>query len=156
VTSIQHPASSIKESVPAVSARSARSAACGFTLLEVLIATAVLVIGIAAILPLFAVGTTSHKRAMDQSNVSWIAPRIAGKIQESLYDVNPRDVKGAAWQEGAATYTYDADFEPLGGFGQADPTANSAFLLKLTLRWGVPPDEFAETYSTVVLRKLLR
>ena len=39
----------------------------GFTLLEVLIAMVVLVLAIASILPLFAVGTASHKRAMDQT-----------------------------------------------------------------------------------------
>ena len=39
----------------------------GFTLLEAIIALAILVIGLSAILPLFAVGATSHNAPADNS-----------------------------------------------------------------------------------------
>ena len=42
----------------------------GFTLLEILISIMILAVGIVAVLPLFAVGTQSHKRAIDQTHAS--------------------------------------------------------------------------------------
>jgi Tfp pilus assembly protein PilV len=128
----------------------------GFTLLEVLIAVLILVLAIASILPLFAIGTTSHKRGMDQSHVAWIAPRIAAKLQENLTRTNPQNITGGAWQEYGATYLYDATFTPLSAATGGDPVADAAFLLKVSVRWGEAGAARSEVFEMVVLRKLLR
>jgi prepilin-type N-terminal cleavage/methylation domain-containing protein len=127
----------------------------GFTLLEVLVAIMIFVLAIAAILPLFAVGSTSHKRGVDQSRVAWIAPRIAAKLQENLYDHNPKDVKDGVWKEGSMSYLYDAVFTPV-RLGSKDPLINTAFLLKVEVRWQDSPETRTEVFETVVLRKLYR
>lgn len=127
----------------------------GFTLLEVMISIAILVLAIATIIPLFAVGTTSHKNAMDQAHVAWIAPRIAARLQADLYDASPEDITGGTWKEYEDYFEYDATFEPLNS-GQADGTNGAAFLLKVVVRWNEGGNPHTEDYQTVVLRKSRR
>ena len=127
----------------------------GFTLLEVMISIAILVLAIATIIPLFAVGSTSHKNAMDQSHVSWIAPRIAARLQADLYSGSPKDVEGGTWREYDGYFEYDATFEPLNS-GAADGTNGVAFLLKIVVRWNEGGNPHTEEYQTVVLRKTRR
>ncbi len=128
----------------------------GFTLLEVLISLMVFVIGISAILPLFAVASASHKRAMDQSHVSLIAPRIAAWIQQGLYGPTPKDLKGQTWEEYGQTYVYDATFTPLSLGGQGTAIGGVAYLMRVEVRWKEPPEQRVESFETVVLRKLRR
>jgi prepilin-type N-terminal cleavage/methylation domain-containing protein len=130
--------------------------AAGFTLLEVLVALMIFVLGISAILPLFAVAGASHKRGIDQSHVSWIAPRIAAKIQENLYSSNPKDIKGATWEEYGQAYVYDATFSPVSMGTQGTGATGVAFLLQVEVRWKEVPELRVETFETIVLRKLLR
>jgi prepilin-type N-terminal cleavage/methylation domain-containing protein len=145
----------------------------GFTLLEVLIAISILVLGVASILPLYAVGSASHRRGMDQAQVAWLAPRIAARLQERLVDLNPKDVQGYVKlledggilvddadgrlaQDPAAAYSFRASFEPMMSVGDVrDPMPGAAFLLRVELRWR-DGQELLEKYETVVLRKLLR
>ncbi len=136
--------------------RTARRGKGGFTLLEVLVALMVFVLGISAILPLFAVAGASHKRGIDQSHVSWIAPRIAAKIQADLYESQPKDIKGASWEEYGQEYVYDAVFEPVSLGRQATAAGDAAFLLRVEVRWKEVPQLRVETFETVVLRKLIR
>lgn len=128
----------------------------GFTLLEVLISIMIFVLAIAAILPLFALATTSHKRGIDQSHVALIAPRIAAKLQENLYAANPADVTNGRWEEYGASYLYDAKFTPLSAGFPNDPAPQTAFLLKVSVKWKETSEERAEVFETVVLRKILR
>jgi prepilin-type N-terminal cleavage/methylation domain-containing protein len=145
----------------------------GFTLLEVLISIMILVLAIAAIVPLFAVGSASHRRGIDQANVAWIAPRIAAKIQERLTEMNPRDIQGYVKEledgslliddaggkvapDPAATYSYKAKFTPITSIGsQSDPMPSTCFLLRVEISFR-DNEQIIETYDTVVLRKLLR
>jgi hypothetical protein len=141
----------------------------GLTLLEVLISMVVLVMAVSTILPLFAVGSASHKRGMDQSQMAWLAPRVAARLQERLYDANPKPVKGyvqefedgslvlddAAGKGFGAAYRFEASFMPI-MTGPKDPIGASAFLLKVDLSSLEGGEPRVETYETVVLRKLLR
>lgn len=146
----------------------------GFTLLEVLISIMVLVLAISALAPLFAVASTSHRRGVDQSEVAWLAPRVAARIQEGFYDPNPKDVRGfvTVRADGSfviddmagkmpddkyAVYAFKATFTPVTSMGtQQDPTAFTCFVLKVEITYKEEGSPLAETYETVVLRKLLR
>ena len=145
----------------------------GFSLLEVLIAIVILVLAISSIIPLFAVGSTSHKRGMDQAQVAWLAPRIAARIQERLYKPSPDDLKGYvreredgsllidSWAGPVARtesgdYYFEATFTPMAGAAASDPLADVAFLLKVEVRYRAEGSPVIESYETVVLRKLLR
>lgn len=129
-----------------------RECRMGFSLLEVMIAVLVFVMAVASILPLFAVGTTAHRRAIDQTEAALLAARIAARLQENFTEVNPKNLVNATVEEGGTFYTYDAEFFP---FEKLDP-ARSAFLARVRVKWTVAGTEHAETFETVLLRKIRR
>jgi hypothetical protein len=137
-----------------------------------MIAMAILVVAISAIIPLFAVGTTSHKRGIDQAQVAWLAPRIAARLQERLYDPNPQPVKGYVkeLEDGSliidslggrlapgesGDYAFEATFKALPGAAR-DPLVAVAFHLHVEVRFREEGQGIVETYDTVVLRRLPR
>jgi prepilin-type N-terminal cleavage/methylation domain-containing protein len=124
----------------------------GFTLLEIIIAMAILVLGLSTILPLFAVGTASHKRGIDQTMVSLIAPHITARLQERLYELNPQPLKDQEYAEVGRVYRYDATFTPL---DLADP-ARMAFIVRVTVRWSENASLHSESFSTILLRRTPR
>jgi prepilin-type N-terminal cleavage/methylation domain-containing protein len=145
----------------------------GFTLLEVLISIMILVLAIAAIAPLFAVAGTSHQRGVDQSEVAWLAPRIAARLQERLYEQNPKEVRGYVKvladgnfvlddltgklaPDKGATYAFRATFTPITTGDRGDPMPATCFVLRVEITYKEEGGALAETYETVVLRKLLR
>jgi len=124
----------------------------GFTLLEVIISLAILVLGLSAILPLFAVGTASHRRGMDQTKISLIAPHIAARLQERLYELNPPDLKDQEYAEFGRVYKYDVDFAPLDR-GDKD---RMAFIVRVRVRWSENSATQSESFSTILLRRTPR
>lgn len=148
----------------------------GFTLLEVLIAILVLVMAVSAILPLFAVAMDAHKRGVDQAHLAWIAPRIAAKIRERLYERNPAEIRGYVREmedgsilidnmnrrklpprQGWETYTFRAAFKPVvTGGGGSDLVADVAFHMTVEVNFLDGGEEQAVRYQTVVLRKMQR
>jgi prepilin-type N-terminal cleavage/methylation domain-containing protein len=146
----------------------------GMTLLEVLIAIVVLVLAVSTILPLFAVGSASHKRGMDQAQMAWLAPRLAAKIQDRFYDTNPSPIKGYVREledgslvvddagvakyvdDGGAAYRFEATFQPLSQGGPKDMMPATCFFLHVEISTKEGGEARVETYDTVVLRRLQR
>ena len=142
----------------------------GLTLLEVLISIVVLVLAVSTIMPLFAVGSASHKRGIDQAQMAWLAPRVAASIQDRLYDSNPAPIKGYVREledgslliddggkpgaDGGAMYRFEATFTPISQGSNAIPPM--CFHLHVELSTRIIGEPQIETYDTVVLRKLLR
>jgi hypothetical protein len=141
----------------------------GLTLLEVLISIVVLVLAVSTILPLFAVGSASHKRGMDQAQMAWLAPRVAAVIQDRLYDSSPAPIKGYVREledgslliddggrpgaDGGAMYRFEAKFTPISQGGAIPPMC---FHLRVELSARIIGEPQVETYDTVVLRKMVR
>ncbi len=151
----------------------ARRGPRGFTLLEVLIAIMIFVLAVAAIVPLFAVAVTSHKRGMDQAQVAWLAPRIAAHIQERLTEQNPPDLEGYVKEmedgsllisdtsnklkaDGKGDFVFKARIEPIASQGGAGALTNACFTLKVEVFFREEGAQLIESYQTVVLRKLIR
>jgi hypothetical protein len=146
----------------------------GLTLLEVLISIVVLVLAVSTILPLFAVGSASHKRGIDQAQMAWLAPRVAARIQDRFYDMNPQPIKGFVREledgslliddggggkladDGGAAYRFEATFSPVSIGGKNDMMPSTCFLLHVELSTREAGEARIETYDTVVLRKLQR
>ena len=146
----------------------------GFTLLEVLISIMILVLAIAALAPLFAIAGTSHQRGVDQSEVAWLAPRIAARIQERFYDHNPKDVHGfvRVYGDGSfvlddmmeklpdnrgATYAFKAMLKPVTSLdSKGDPMPHACFVVRVEISYKEEGGPLIESYETIVLRKLLR
>ena len=147
-----------------------RKRSSGLTLLEVLISIVVLVLAVSTILPLFAVGSASHKRGMDQAQMAWLAPRVAAAIQDRLYDSSPAPIKGYVREmedgslliddggkpgaDGGAMYRFEATFTPISQGSNAIPPM--CFHLHVELSARIIGEPQVETYDTVVLRKLAR
>ena len=111
---------------------------------------------------------------MDQVHLSWIAPRIAAKIQERLYNMNPQDIKGYVREmedgsimidnmtgklparRGYETYQFTASFEQISSGGGAGVVANAAFHLTVEVNFLDGGERQAVKYQTIVLRKLDR
>jgi prepilin-type N-terminal cleavage/methylation domain-containing protein len=145
----------------------------GFTLLEVMIAILIFVLAVAAIVPLFAVAVTSHKRGMDQAQVAWLAPRIAAHIQERLTEQNPPDLEGYVKEmedgsllitdvssrlkaDGKGDYVFKARLDPIAAPGNSGPVANACFTLTIDVYFREEGAQLIESYQTIVLRKLAR
>lgn len=146
----------------------------GLTLLEVLIAIVVLVLAVSTILPLFAVGSASHKRGMDQAQMAWLAPRVAARIQDRFVDANPAPIKGFVREledgslliddagggklpdDGGAAYRFEATFTPMSSGAQKDVMPGTCFMLHVELSTREGGEVRVEAYDTVVLRKLPR
>jgi type II secretory pathway pseudopilin PulG len=147
----------------------------GLTLLEILIAIVVLVLAVSTIAPLFAVATAAHKRGVDQTELSWLAPRVAARIQERFYDTDLDRVKGFVkllddgtvlvddlgsgprfQDDGGAAYRFEAQIRPLTSGGRGDPMPGTAFLLRVELYTREGGEPRAEKYETVILRKMRR
>jgi type II secretory pathway pseudopilin PulG len=148
----------------------------GLTLLEVLISIVVLVLAVSTILPLFAVGSTSHKRGMDQAQMAWLAPRVAALLQDRAMDPVPDSLRGYVRElqdgslliddgagqgqkykdDGGAAYRFEATFTPAVTGGARDPLGPVAFLLKVELSTREGGEPRIESYETVVLRRLVR
>jgi len=145
------------------------------TLLEVLISIVVLVLAVSTILPLFAVGSASHKRGMDQAQLAWLAPRVAAMLQDRLVDTNPDTVKGFVREredgslliddagspgklkdDGGSAYRFTATFTPAVAGGAKDALGPTCFLLRVELSTREGGEDRTETYETVVLRRLQR
>lgn len=148
----------------------------GLTLLEVLIAIVVLVLAVSTILPLFAVGSTSHKRGMDQAQMAWLAPRVAALLQDRMIDPVPESIKGYVREledgsllmddgagqgqkykdDGGAAYRFEATCTPAIAGGARDPLGPVAYLLKVEISTREGGEPRIESYETVVLRRLVR
>lgn len=147
-----------------------RKRSSGLTLLEVLISIVVLVLAVSTILPLFAVGSASHKRGMDQAQMAWLAPRVAAKIQDRLVETAPAPIQGYVREledgslliddggkpgaDGGAMYRFLATFEPISQGSSAIPPM--CYHLRVELSTRIIGEPQIEIYDTVVLRRLVR
>jgi hypothetical protein len=145
------------------------------TLLEVLISIVVLVLAVSTILPLFAVGSASHKRGMDQAQMAWLAPRVAAMLQDRMVDTPPDVVRGYVREmedgslliddgvspgkfkdDGGAAYRFTATFTQAVTGGAKDVLGPTCYLLKVDLSTKEGGEDRIESYETVVLRRLQR
>jgi len=147
----------------------------GLTLLEVLISIIVLVLAVSTILPLFAVGSASHKRGIDQAQLAWLAPRVAALLQDRMAETPPDVVRGYVREmedgslliddgaspgklkdDGGAAYRFTATFTSASSGGAKDVLGPTCYLLKVELSTKEGGEDRIESYETVVLRKLAR
>lgn len=122
----------------------------GFTLLEVLIAIVVLVLGVLAVLPLFAVATSSQKRGIDHTRASLLAQRIAAELHPNV--TNPRNLKDQSCGSDYPEYRYDAEYAPV----DSNDPFKSAYVLRVRIRWTETDLDKSETFETIVHRTVRR
>ncbi len=115
----------------------------GFSLMEILVALAVLAIGLSGIFALFGVATTTHRRALNQSNVGLLAARARAEVQARFATGDTSSVKELSFPEFPG-FTYDVETQSI-------PGPLPQFAVKVTVKWPFRGQPTTETFETVML-----
>ena len=122
----------------------------GFSLLEVLVALGVLMIGLSSVFALMAAATATHKKSIDETNSAFVAQGViadvAGKLSlaKKLEDLQ---VKGQR-MVGYPFYSYDVYLEPVDQEG-------FEILVAVSIYWDQGGKKHAKTYQTILLKGLV-
>lgn len=115
----------------------------GFSLLEILMALAVLAIGMVGVFALFGIATTNHRRATDQVGVGVVAQRALAEAQTRFAAGDTSSAKGLGFPEYPG-FRYDLDAEPL-------PGPLTRYAVKITVTWQFRGRPTTEVFETVLL-----
>lgn len=115
----------------------------GFTLVEILIALAILVTGIIGIINLFPVGLDATKKAVDISNVSIVAQRCLEEIKTAGFDAYPDEYTSPAGLKYAEYPGYECYIKV------NNHTVQNLKIITVTVKWsyrGNPKEDKFVTY----------
>lgn len=126
-----------------------QSASGGFTLVEILVALFVMLIGLSSAFALFAAATAMHKRALDQSTAAILADSIFSEVESKLtvgVEINKLARTGDTFPEFKG-YSYDLELIPV------DDNEDEIFV-KVTIRWRKQGRERNQVFSTILIRHI--
>jgi prepilin-type N-terminal cleavage/methylation domain-containing protein len=143
----------------------------GFTLVEVLVALGIMAIGITAVIGVFTMATTTHKRAIDATSAALIAQSAVAELRGALtvrFDAAALPVAGGggaapdapapvlAWRRGAHDpsfpgYSYDVLLTPLDA---KKPSDADVFHVEVRVKWLATGQQRGETFHTVATRRV--
>lgn len=135
----------------------------GFTLIEVLIALGIMSIGITAVIGIFTMATTTHKRAIDETSAALIAQSAVADARATLtarYDASALPVvaegpppvlalRKNATDPAFPGYSYDVLLTPIDAPKAADA---DVFHVEVRVKWQATGKQRGETFHTVALR----
>jgi type II secretory pathway pseudopilin PulG len=121
----------------------------GFTLVEILVALFVMIIGISSAFALFASATAMHKRATDQTTVAMMAESILSEVENRLTAGTPIEAiaRADATFSGYQDYRYDLELQPI------DEEGCEVFV-RLGIRWLKQGRERNQEFTTILLRHI--
>ncbi len=143
-----------------------RKSARGFTLVEVLIALAIMAVGITAAIGLFTAATAMHKRALDQTTAALLADAAIAEARGAMtlgFDARaleavrpPTDPPVLYFRKGAANpsypgYVFDLLLTPI---GTSDPDEADAFHAEVRVRWKSTNIVRVQEFHAVVARRV--
>lgn len=140
----------------------------GFTLIEVLVALAIMAVGTTAAIGLFTAATAMHKRALDQTTAALIADSALSDVRAAVrlqFDPRPLPTARAATADVPAVYYYKRDAAHpdfpsyvydvlLTPIGTVDAMAADAFLAEVRVKWKASDKVVAPEFRTVILRRV--
>jgi prepilin-type N-terminal cleavage/methylation domain-containing protein len=159
--------------VEGVGSTGARGAG-GFTLIEVLVALAIMAVGSTAAIGLFTAATALHKRAVDQTSAALVASSAIDEVRGAMTlgystaGLERMPAAAAAASGGAPVlihrknavdpaypgYAYDVLLTPLDA---ADPEEADSFHVEVRVRWRTAgPGRVTEMHSVVTRRAAMR
>jgi len=121
----------------------------GFSLLEVLVALMILVLGLATIFGLYGTATYSHRRAINDDTVTRMAAGILSDLESGQHPASS-DLQNRSAQQYAgfpSIYTYDLTFETI-----STMSIGTSRMVTLTIKWpkgGKTSD--SETFKTLLI-----
>jgi prepilin-type N-terminal cleavage/methylation domain-containing protein len=145
----------------------------GFTLVEILVAMAILAFGLTAVIGLFTLATATHKRAIDGTTAALVAERAMAEVRGGLTlafdasslprlaavdpqaspppDPETRVLTRDGTFDGFPGYAFDVYLTPLEG---ASPRDAEAYLLEVRVRWKTQGRDRASHFQSVVFRRV--
>jgi hypothetical protein len=122
---------------------------CGFTLIEIVVALGVLVIGVTSVFALFAAGGATHRKATSQNAAALISDSVFAHLRER-FDIHAElddltVAPGEGKLSGYPGFTYELKLEHIEG---------DEYLAVCTVSWkraGVP---VSTAFTTIVIRRL--
>jgi len=136
----------------------------GFTLVEVVMAMFILLIGMSSILGLLSFGAAMSRTAALRNESAFAIDAIVADLQETMFPLEttegglevagePVDVVDAPVPgRPALTYTARATPEPAGGAGQ--PPVPNLYRVDIDIRWSSAGATRSKHYSTLLLREV--
>lgn len=119
----------------------------GFSLVEILIALAILAVGLVSVFALFGAATMTHRRGVDHTNVGLLSLAALAEAKEALTGdgapVDVTDQKVPGFPDG---YSYDIEYEAIGD-GRLE------YKVLITVKWQRAGDPRTEVFETVLLRQ---
>jgi len=123
----------------------------GFSLLEVLIAMAVLTVGAGSLIALFAAASSTHRRSVDRTRAALVADEIVAQAQ-LLYspDVKPEDLD-AAMKTRLPELIGDYRWEIKTFHPQGEGWTEAELWVHIAIRWRRSGKAREEEFDTVLL-----
>jgi len=125
----------------------------GFTLVEILVALFVMLIGLSSVFALFAAATALHKRATDNSTAAILSDCIFSEVATQLTSgVQVEKIRkyNAAFP-GYEGYKYDVELVAIDM--EEEQNANE-FFIRLTIRWQKQGRERNQVFATIINRRI--
>jgi len=123
----------------------------GFTLVEILVALAVLALGATSVFALIATAGATHRLAVSQSVAAFIADSVFSEVRERLdvtVDAASLEIPdGQGVVQGYIGFTYGLKLEPLDADG-------NEYLAVCTVKWTKAGAPVSAAFTTVALRRL--
>ena len=126
----------------------------GFTLLEVVIALAILTLGISSALALFTAATAAHKRAIDRIHSIAIAEHAIADVESALaFGADPVELmKEPPFEEIERNWPgYAVQLEFLGVEGE---TSEDEILIQITVHWRTQGRDRRQVFRQLVAREM--
>lgn len=120
----------------------------GFTLIEVLVALGIMMIGVSVAFALFAAATAAHKRAINRTNSAAIAEQAMADLESALR-------AGATPEELAASQPFEALRRDYPGYeieARFYTGPDDVAVVEIIVRWTSQGQKRDETYRQLVTR----
>jgi prepilin-type N-terminal cleavage/methylation domain-containing protein len=118
----------------------------GFSLLEILVALLILVIGLASVLGLYGAGTYSHRRAVNDAILTRMASQIFTDLESGQHPCSKtlENVADQTYAGFPGIYTYDLSFELRSGMEE------KSRLVTLIIKWPKGGSVASEQFQIVL------
>ena len=126
--------------------RSARRGHRGFTMIELLVAIAILAMASGGVLAVFAAATRSHARAIDGTEAAIIATGLVAEARTEFRERGGPPERQDVKIPGKPRYSYDRECFPLDDSGDE-------VLLRIRVHWSRRGNETHLDFDTIIFRK---
>ncbi|MFQ5653649.1 MAG: prepilin-type N-terminal cleavage/methylation domain-containing protein [Planctomycetota bacterium] len=133
----------------------ARRRQAGFSLLEVIVALAILTLGVTSAMALFTAATAAHKRAIDRTHAASIAEQAFADIESALLrGASPEEISQnppfATIRRNWPGYEVQARV-----FDVAGATAGDEILVEIRVHWRYRGQDRQQTFQQIIARATL-